>query len=365
MAKADQYLGGEKLFPFSLLFKKATNSIFSYLKEEFSGRRIYYTFGAHSSLLAIIDRIQIGPTEVVLVPSYICPSVLRPLELRNVKYEFYTVNRNLKIEVDTIGLSQNVKAILFIDYMGKSKIDELRSFIISIQGQNIAIIQDAVQCVLIRKSDVYGDFVFNSFRKTSPLEGSYIIAKDPMKINYHWLPNWKFILNKRIGQVLRYFHLKTGIIKVETFINYFQKAESKYYDSRIYKMPSVNCFLIGRISFERMASSYRDLYSTLLIRYKDFVPECLKSADFFPLGFFMVLSRRDEALKELMSKSIFCPVHWTLPQEVSAESHSDSFRLAQHCLTIPFTHPLTMGSNEMVLAVESVVSKEIGQKIEI
>lgn len=355
---ANQFLGGEKLFPFSFFLRRKVRSIFEHLSIEFADMNVYYTFGAHSSLLAIIDQLGIHSNEHILLPSYLCTSVLESFKVRNVHFRFYSVNSDLTIDTNSIVLNSQLRAILVIDYFGKPKVDEVKRIISRVKGLNVAIIQDAVHTILPVKVDCYGDYIFNSFRKTTPLEGSFLISKTKMSIKYSTIGHTRFLFYKRIGQLLRFLHLKTGMVSVNSFLSYLNKGEHVYYDSRIYKMPRLNFFLLKRLSFERMALYYKEIHQQLLERFKDCVPKTFQTLTFTPFGFFLVVNRRDEMLTDLRHKSIFCPIHWALPQEVSKSEFPDSHRLSQCALTIPYTYPMTMEFNALVDAINLAISKQ-------
>jgi hypothetical protein len=357
--KPSGYLGGEKLFPLSSFFApKASPTIFEHLEVEFQDFKRFDTFGAHSSLLAIIDNLHLQKGDFVFLPSYICSSALKSFQFRKVKFEFYKVDSTLNIDVESITISDNLKAVLFVDYFGNCHTRELGAFISSLKKRAITVIQDVVHSTILTRDQLYGDYVFNSFRKITPLEGSFILTKSEMQIAYSRKRNWKFLINKRIGQALRYIHLKSGIVSAKSFMAFLNRAEAVYYDSHIYPLPTLNKFLLARFPFSAMASSNRNLYDVLLREFKEFVPVTLQGRNFIPFGFFIVVNLRDELLMRLRRRNIFCPVHWNLPKEVSSDLYSESWSLSSRCLTIPFAYPLTMGSeNILYILRQSLPSK--------
>lgn len=330
-------IGGEKVFPLSIFFLKNKNDIFTDYKKEFKDFNINYTFGGYCSLLAIIDDINFKENDTVLLPSYLCASILRPFDTRGIKYEFYKIDNNLTPDIHHIKqlLNGTTKGIVFIDYMGKSQIDNVMPWKDMLIKQGVKIIQDCVQTRKINANHVYGDYVFNSFRKTTPFEGSVILSKTKMKIAYARGTNYKFVFNKRIGQILRYFHIHYNYFKPKLFLSFIEKAEIEYQDAKIYKLPSINKALIRKIDFKKLSENHLINYNILLKQFKDFVPESLRNVDFKPFGFFMLVNNRDSVRKFLYENGIFCPIHWQLPTQVDKIIFQDSWNISEKALTIP------------------------------
>ncbi len=347
--KRKEYLGGEKLFPLSLLFKKKTENIFFREDGSFEGYKTYYTFGAHSSLLAIIDNLQIKSGQFVLLPSYLCESILISFKQRSVKYQFYSIDIDLKPDFDDIDkkLSAETCAILFIDYMGYSHYDALKKHQLKYLQRNISIIQDAVQSVVLDNKLLYGDYVINSFRKTTGVEGGILLSKKPMSITYAKGSNFQFLFFKRSGQFFRFLHLNFPSVFPTWFLFCFRKAELFYYKSKIYKLPSLNRFFLSRIDFCALHEGHLILNSLLRKKWARFQPSHLNQNHLGPLGFFMLTQKRDIVVKALAKEAIYCPIHWKLPEEVSKEIFTSSWQLSEHAFTVPFTFPLTISINLM------------------
>jgi hypothetical protein len=122
-------VGGEHFIRPNHLFKKSKgylDNLALNLKKEYE---LNYTFGGYYSLLAIIENIipRFDDNSIVLLPSYICPSILKPFRLRGLTYDFYKVDENLYINTDYLisKIDDNVKAVFFIDYFGVSQLDKI------------------------------------------------------------------------------------------------------------------------------------------------------------------------------------------------------------------------------------------------
>lgn len=356
-----QYLGGEKLFPISLLFSKPRYSIFDYLRSEFKEYHINYTFGAHASLLAIIDDLNFKPNQVILLPSYICHSILKSFQFRSIPYCFYEVDKNLIIDVKSIqrSLSDNTRAILVIDYFGVFQNDVLKEYLKQLQVKGIRVIQDCVQSIRPHLKNAYGDYLINSFRKIAGVEGGYIISKQKMEIKYASSSNIQFLLKKRIGQFFRFIHLWTGLIGSNTFRLKFRQSEEVYYDANVYKLTALNSHFIARYDFEKIESHYTELYNKLLAKFKASVPSGLRRSESSPFAFCIWLNNRERAREVLAGYSIYCPIHWHLPSEISRVEFQDSWFLSEHCITIPFSFPSTFQVDLLIEKLDEILLSDI------
>lgn len=350
-------IGGEKVFPLSILFFKKKNDIFSDYEKEFKNFCINYTFGGYYSLLAIIDDLNLTKNSYVLLPSYLCPSILKPFQDRNTKYAFYRIDANLSPDINHLKelLNKDVKAVLFIDYMGKSQIENVLPLHSALAKKGVKIIQDCVQTIYIDADKIYGDYAFNSFRKTTPFEGSVIISKNKMKICFTKGLHYKFLFYKRIGQILRYFHIHYNIFKPLFFLRFIEKAEELYQAPVIYKLPRMNKYLIRKIDFKQLIEKHKVNYNILLEMFRRLVPRTLQSSNFDPFAFFMVINNRDSIRKFLNENGVFCPIHWALSNEINKADFRESHDISAKALTIPLVDINVSNLNYLKLSLEKVI----------
>jgi hypothetical protein len=331
-------IGGEYVFSFKVFFKKKNSYLHDVISNCAIDYKINYTFGGYYSLLAIIDFLWAGSKNdlVILLPSYLCPSILKPFKLRGVKYKFYKVDSDLYVDNHHLlsMIDDTVKAVYFIDYFGISQLEHLQPTLINLKQRNIVIIQDVVQCLDINKDKMFGDYIFNSFRKFFPYEGSLLLSRDKIDIKYSSKRN-PYIKYKRIGQIMRYFHLKFGVFSSKFFLKFLQKAEKRYYDNEIFKMPNINLRELKKYDLRAMLQGQMLYYGQLVEVLNKYAPKLLKSGEGIPLGFIVITDRRDDLRRFLFSQNVFAPIHWLLPDELDENIFLDSKKMSQSILTIP------------------------------
>jgi hypothetical protein len=243
LTNANLIIGGEHIITPGFLFRKSKGYLSKLIREFKNDYLVNFTFGGYYSLLAIIDAIKpaFDDDSLVLLPSYLCPTILIPFRLREIKYKFYKIDENLFVDTDYLVsiLDKNVKSVFFIDYFGASQMDHLQPVLKNLKSKKIIVIQDVVQCLQINKSQLFGDYIFNSFRKFFPFEGSVLLSKENMNINFGGNA-FRFLKYKRVGQFIRYLHIKYNLFSSQHFLSFFRKAEDCYYSNHILKMPKFN-----------------------------------------------------------------------------------------------------------------------------
>ena len=93
-------IGGEHIFSPLIYFRKNNNQFNEMLKSLQNQYRVNLTLGGYNSLLAIIDDLvkKHDKTIEVLLPSYLCQTLLIPFNQKKIKYNFYKMNSNLEID---------------------------------------------------------------------------------------------------------------------------------------------------------------------------------------------------------------------------------------------------------------------------
>lgn len=331
-------VGGEKILSFKK-FQLSNNKLFSIYESQYKDYSINYTFGGHCSLLAILDdliKTFIAPK--ILLPSYTCSSIITTLRLRNVEYDFYKLNNDLIIDVDDILTkcrTLQTNAILIIDYIGFNQFEHVKKLKQNYVFENVKIIQDSVHSLCINNYPIYGDYAYNSFRKILPLEGSLLLSKKPMAINFNNDINSKFLFFKRSGQFFRYFHLKFGLFNAKLILYCFGKAENYYKLDKIFRLSPLKKSIISRINLKKSYETSKKYYLRLIKKYPQQTLKSFKNENYYPLGWFMQVNSRDEIKAELSKLQIFCPIHWHLSEEINKNEFHISNQISQKSLTIP------------------------------
>lgn len=325
-------IGGEFWFDLNL-FNKEAKSLDKFIKLS----------GGQSSINYIIDCIKLEEDEVVLLPSFLCPSILHWFKRKNVKYFFYKVKKDLSIDLEELELhikKFSVKAVFFINYFGFHHNEEELNFLLGLKKNGIILIEDAVQMFWTEKSHKFiGNFTFNSFRKFVPVDGSIVVCDGYKQhealesLNSYLEMAYTARMKKTLFEVF-------GIGREEDFLKCFELADKAYYEREdIYPMDDVSRKLIEKFDVEfiksKRAVNYRYLYGKLKEAGIKLMFEELNFSEATPLGLPILIDNRDIVRRQLRSKHMYCPVHWDIRNEKWISNTDESYYVADRILTLP------------------------------
>ena len=281
----------------------------------------------------------------VLLPSYLCNSMLVPFDELGVKYDFYNVDENLNIDITDLKkkIEKNTECVFVIHYFGveQPKIRDIKEIF---EKNNIKLVEDQVQSFLSSYPNV-GNYVFNSYRKFLPVpDGAFLLGEFERKVKLSKSP--KYVFKRFFGGLLKNFKfLKSYWRKI------FIESEETYIDSysRPAKMSNISKYLLNKLNFREIINIRRRnyLYLASKLESKLLYPNISKSV--CPLGCPILVENRDEVRNFLISNKIYPPVHWDLPEEV--KEFEDSYSISKRILTIPIDQRYNLKDMKRIVRV--------------
>lgn len=247
----------------------------------------------------------------VLLPDYLCSSVLVPVNELGLDYAFYPINEKLELEPATFQpLYKKRTAVLLINYFGLQNLSSQIRAIREIDDKAI-IIEDDVQAYFEFIKPLDGvDFKFTSLRKTFAVPDGGLV-----KTKYHLpkvtTPN-TFGQYKAAAALLK--SMREGNFNDQIYLELFEKGESLIDSEQECCMSLIAEKLYSFMNEEhvkvRRLNNAEYLVEQLgKIGIKPLLP-LLK--DHVPLFIPVVLKNRDAVRKAMFKEEIFCPVHWPL-----------------------------------------------------
>ena len=325
-------LGGEQWFDINLFDKNSDN---------FKNEEFVFLSGGQSALRFVLENINIKDDEYILMPSYLCPSILYNFNKLNIKYEFYKINKDLSIGLDDIKEKINqykIKALFFIDYFGFYHNKETIECLKELQKQNITIIEDAVQMLWFSRKKFVGDYVFNSYRKFLPIDGSIVLCNQVKNYNFQKDDYYESV---NLARVKKTAFQNFNIGSEEKFLDLYEKAEEEYnkrdniigMDDESKKMLSkVDCKFI----FDKRKENYCYLYDRLIGNNKiQIIYDKELIDDGSILGLPILIENRNEIRKKLREFNIYCPVHWDILEEAWSGKYVNSRYVSSGIITLP------------------------------
>lgn len=320
--------------------------------------------GGKSAIEFILRDINFRKDEVLLIPAYLCPSIVNFIEATGVTYAFYNVNLRLEIDIENINQlinRFNIRAIFFINYFGFYHSKKTIQYLLNLKANNIILIEDAVQMFWIdRQKKFIGDYVFNSYRKFLPIDGSMVLCDK--KIELEPIEDLYFTFMKKGRQEKTDFI--NGNEKEEKFLNLFNLAHENYYKrteiygiNKDYKkflnhIPTTELIEKRKVNYQYILKELRKIPEvTILYDVEDL-------EDNVPLIFPIYIENRDYIRKELMKYHIYSPVHWNLSQQEWIEDYPISNQICRNILGLPIDWRYSV--NDMKYVIKSL--KEILEK---
>ena len=205
-------------------FQIAVTDILNAQNRHFDAPDVYAYSSGRAALYQILKFLkQEKGISKILLPDYLCSSVLVPVKDLDLEYAYYPINELLVLEDETFkSLYTNNTAVLLINYFGLQDLSYQIETIKNIDEKAI-IIEDDVQAYYEFKKQLDGvDFKFTSLRKTFAVpDGGLVKTK-------HHLPKVTtpntFGQYKAAAALLK--SMREGNFNDQIYLDLFEKGES-------------------------------------------------------------------------------------------------------------------------------------------
>lgn len=293
-------------------FQIAVTDILNAENRHLESPNVYAYSSGRAALYQILKYLrQQKNVDHVLLPDYLCSSVLVPVKELGLDYAFYPINEKLELEPASFQpLYNNGTAVLLINYFGLQDLSGQIKAIREIDDK-VVIIEDDVQAYYEFIKPLDGvDFKFTSLRKTFAVpDGGLIKTK-------HHLPKVTtpntFGQYKAAAALLK--SMREGNFNDNIYLEMFEKGESLIDDELECGMSFIAEKLYSYVDEERVKVRRLNNATYLLeqLNELDIKPILPLAENHVPLFVPVVLKNRDAIRKAMFKNEIFCPVHWPL-----------------------------------------------------
>jgi dTDP-4-amino-4,6-dideoxygalactose transaminase len=292
----------------------------------------------------------------VLLPSYLCASIVQPFENEQVSLSFYPVEEDLATDPQVLlrAIRQTRPgACLFINYFGFPPSAAVAAALASCRKDSW-VIEDCSQGFWTEGPESavghVGDFVLASLRKFLPVpDGALLVNRSGEHLPALTPASGEFQRYRVLGKTLRYEFLQrpAELPEIEAaYMKLFAAAESLLDTEIPWNAASVlSRRVLQTVSLAEVMTRRRKNYSVLAdafaedSRLRDIARPVFPdlAAGILPLAFPVRVTgqRRDELRRELAGRGIFCSLLWPLPSQVSTETFPGSHRLSRDILCLP------------------------------
>ncbi len=300
------------------------------------------TTSGRGALSLLLEQVK-PRVKSVLLPSYICDSVILPFEQAGYELTYYDVDKYLKpIDIDVIKNS-NVGIFLHMGYFGFSTNEILSDLISSLKSESVITIEDVTHTLFSqRNKPIESDFIIGSIRKWFGIPSGGFLASDKT-INFELIDaNVDFINIRRSSLHLKFEYMNSGNESIKsTYLSGFNRAEHILdEDIKPYKIDHESEVIIKNLDNKELQSYRQRNYEFLLkhLRDVDGIEVIFNDVEndvipmFFPI---YVKSNRDELRRKLIENEIYCPVHWPIPKQVNGHLNITTKNIYDSILSIP------------------------------
>lgn len=247
----------------------------------------------------------------ILLPDYLCSSVLVPVKALGLEYTFYPIDEKLEIIPEEFQkLFRKGTTVLIINYFGLKNLENQVKVIRSIDENSILIEDDVQAYYEFLKPLGEVDFKFTSLRKTFAVpDGGLVKTKHNMPIVDK--PN-TFGQYKAAAALLK--SMREGNFNDKIYLEMFEKGEDLIDEEIDCGMSRIAEKLYHFVNDEHVKVRRLNNASYLLeqLKHIGIHPILPLNEGHVPLFIPITLENRDVVRKAMFQKEIFCPVHWPL-----------------------------------------------------
>lgn len=299
--------------------------------------------GGRACLSVIAEYLCANGVKQILLPSYLCPSILDVLDHYKIGYTFYKINEDFSIDIDDL-ISRVIpdQTLYFINYFGFQHSPESLSVLRHLQSTGILLIEDNAQASF--EYQISGDFCFNSMRKFCGYDGGYLATRN---ISLPSLQLQPIRQNNRLPIIREYrkrlrSYLFEGSGKRDDLDRLFYLAESYYEKDGVILGNIEERQKIESLDWKAIKDIRRSNYLYLLSLIGN-IPNIhpvypALQADIMPMGLPVYVSEfsRDLLIDLLAEESISLTVHWdALLSDARVQNNHSAIKMAQKILTLP------------------------------
>lgn len=312
-----------------------------------SFNNIVFTTTGRGALSLMLDTVEKKVlSKNVLLPAYICESVIQPFYDRGYNCLFYDINDNLNLSIDIKDYeSKKIGIFLHLGYFGFPTNANIKNQIQILKSNGTFIVEDITHS-MFSKYERYpeNDFYFGSIRKWFGTPGGGFLASCHHDLLEPMLKNDRFTQLRKEALLIKrqYMGSKIDEMKLKNrFLEKFAKAERILdEDTNIYQLDDLSYDMILQFNYEDLISKRRENYlylannlqklNNLIVVFKEL--DAGTCPLFLPV---IIKENRDEIRAKLANHKIYCPIHWPIHSKLAAKSFKHSYMMYNNGLSIP------------------------------
>ena len=321
------------------LIKIISNEIPSWLSRF---GNVALTTSGRGALSLLLNQVK-PRVKKVLLPSFLCDSVILPFEKAGYELTYYDVDKYFRpIDIEFIK-SSNTGIFLHMGYFGFFTNEALFDIISILKSKSIIVVEDVTHTLFsYHNKPIDNDFVMGSIRKWFGTPSGGFLASYK-KINCKLFDDASDFINLRETSLQRkfeYMNSRDTSMK-SNYLSGFKMAEVIIdEDTKPYKIDQTSEMIIKGLDNKQLQNFRRRNYKFLVYQLSgingiEVIFSNLEN-DITPMFFPIYIKRnRDELRQALIEKEIYCPVHWPIPKQLNGRLNSATKDVYDSILSIP------------------------------
>ena len=294
------------------------------------GRKIYTGNGRTATSYILLNALHLTKDDVILMPDYLCVSVINALQVCPAQFRFYRIRKDLSADIEDMRskMDEKVKVLYVIHYFGVPQSEEYAREVLRLKKEyGAAVIEDLTQTLYTRSPGRigYGDYLVASTRKWMPVtDGGLLAVKDGVDCPDNKLADAydEAVYRQLLISIMRdYFDThpledKTAYLQMEKEAN-----KARYLDFTPREMTEVTRRILFAMDHEesirRRRENYQWLYRELSgLEGLEILSHPLdENGDYVPFGLVILVEKRQECYDFLASHGVIGEIQWVLPLE--------------------------------------------------
>lgn len=281
----------------------------------------------------------------ILLPDYICTTVVEAVSRAKMQYQLYSVNRNFECDIMQIEneINKGINCIYIVQYFGKKLPIQMIQAINAWKNKGIIIVEDITMALF--SSDYtsvgFGNYVLGSIRKWLPIpDGGFISTKEKGLPNEQSIGNIsKYTYYYTLVQTMKREYIEEDLSDVglkENYMNFYKMSiEELFSDYKIYPISQISKNYLFNYDMNKVISKRIRNYDYLcnkIYGLSGIKVKIRREEGMVPFGMLIESTNRDNLLKYLIDNNIYCNVHWRLDER---KQNSDIKYLSDSVITIP------------------------------
>ena len=256
----------------------------------------------------------------ILLPEYLCHSIVEIAKLLKINFQFYSLNHDLTLNIRSVEeIYTEDCSILIINYFGgidvQNEIKRLKKI-----DSDISITVDNVQALYSMFDELDVDFMFTSFRKHLPVpDGSWVVSKFGLAKSRE---ENSFAKYKLAGGLLKSFQ-KYQSVTDKVYLDLFAKGEDYISKNIRAKISDISIEILSKLDLNAIKNTRLENAAFMIegLREIGIKPLLKFKSNMIPLFIPVTVKNRDLVRQRLKDKNIFCPIHWPRSPDLTTKDH--------------------------------------------